>query len=101
MRARRLLSSSIKQHRDRHERSQNREALTKAIPSVFVPRAETRLTVYCSPLVRMLRELVGIFPAERACIKLDPFLPSYSEVLDANVLVNLENQDSLYIEVSF
>ena len=49
-----------------------REFLTKAGPSVRVPRAETRLTVYRSPLViRMLPQLVGLFPVERACVKLD------------------------------
>ena len=49
------------------------EFLTKAGPSVRVPRAETRLTVYRSPLVRMLPQLVGLFPVERACMKLDVF----------------------------
>ena len=49
------------------------EFLTKADPSVRVPRAETRLTVYRSPLVRMLPQLVGLFLVERACVKLDVF----------------------------
>ena len=40
--------------------------LTTAGPSVRVPRAETRLTVYRSPLV-------DFFPLERACMKLDVF----------------------------
>ena len=48
-----------------------REVLTKASPSVRVARAETRLTVYRSPLVRMLPKLVGLFPVERVCVKLD------------------------------
>ena len=43
-----------------------REVLTKASPSERVPRAETRLTVYRSPLVGFLR-------VERACMKLDVF----------------------------
>jgi hypothetical protein len=68
------------------------DILTKANPSVCVPRAETRLTVYRSPLVGvikmlpqlvtrtegisvrvigMLPLLVGLFSVERACIKLD------------------------------
>ena len=47
------------------------EFLTKASPSVRVPRAETRLTVYRSPLVSMLPQLVVFFPVERACVKLD------------------------------
>ena len=50
-----------------------REVVTKARLSVRVRRAETRLTVYRSPLVRMLPQLVGLFPVERACVKLDEF----------------------------
>ena len=65
-----------------------REFLTKAGPSVRVPRAETRLTVYRSPLVRMLPQLVGLFPVERACMKLDVFFSSSGEVCKANVLGN-------------
>ena len=45
---------------------QTREVFTKANPSVRIPRAETRLTVYRSPLV-------GLFSVERACMKLDLF----------------------------
>ena len=52
---------------------QTREVFTKASSSVRVPRAETRLTVYRSPLVRMLPQLVGLFSVERACVKLDVF----------------------------
>jgi hypothetical protein len=64
------------------------------------PRAETRLTVYRSPLVRMLPQLVGFLLVERACIKLDVFFSSSGDVSDANVLVNLENSDSYHIEAS-
>ena len=39
------------------------------IPSVRVPRAETRLMVYRSPSVRMLSQLVGFGPVERASVK--------------------------------
>ena len=42
-------------------------------PSVRVPRAETRLTVYRSPLVRMLSQLVGLGPVERVNVKYDVF----------------------------
>jgi hypothetical protein len=45
------------------------EILAKAGPSVRVPRAKTRLTVYRSPLVDFLL-------VERACIKLDVFFKS-------------------------
>ena len=67
---------------------QTREVLTKASPSVRVPRAETRLTVYRSPLVRMLPQLVGLFPVERACMKLDVFF---------QVLVKFVKQMCLWI----
>ena len=82
--ARRPLSSTIRQHRDRQERSQNREVLTKAGPSVRVPRAETRLTVYRSPLVYETRRVFSIS----------------GDVTHANVIVNLENSDSYNIEAS-
>ena len=84
IRARRPLSSTIIKHRDRQERSQNREFLTKASPSVRVPRAETRLTVYRPPLVC---ETGRVFS-------------SSGDVSDANVLVNLENPNSYYIKAS-
>jgi hypothetical protein len=45
--------------------------LTKASSSVRVSGAKTRLTVYRSPLVRMLPQLVEFFRVERACVKLD------------------------------
>ena len=64
MRARRPLDRTIRKHRDRQERSKNREVLNKASPSVRVPRAKTRLTVYRSPLV--LPQLVFFF--DRACM---------------------------------
>ena len=80
--------------------SQTKEVFTKASPSVRVPRAETRLTVYRSPLVRMLPQLVGLFLVERACVKLDVFFSSSDDVSDAIVLGNLENSDSYHIEAS-
>ena len=52
---------------------ETREVLTKGGPAVCVPRAETRLTVYRSPLVRMLPQLFDLFSVERACMKLDVF----------------------------
>ena len=42
-------------------------------PSVRVPRAETRLTVYRSLYIRMLCQLVGVLPVERASVKFDMF----------------------------
>jgi hypothetical protein len=47
-----------------------REFLTKAGPSVRVPRAETRLTVYRSLIVEL-------FQVERACVKLDDVLVNF------------------------
>ena len=43
------------------------------MPSVRVSRAETRLTVHRSPYIRMLCQLVGDFPVERASVKSDVF----------------------------
>jgi hypothetical protein len=49
------------------------EALAEVNPSVRVLRAETRLTVYRSPLVRMLILLVGFGWVERPGVKVDVF----------------------------
>jgi hypothetical protein len=49
------------------------EPLAKEYTSVRVPRAETRLTVYRSLLVRMLSQLVGFVRFECAGVKTDVF----------------------------
>ena len=59
--------------RDNGRGAGSRKALPEANPSVRVPRVETRLTVYRSPYIRMLPQLVGLFPVERACTKLEVF----------------------------
>jgi hypothetical protein len=72
----------ISQDRYLNKRLQN-NILTKENPSVRVPRAETRLTVYCSALVDLAR-------CERARVKLDVFFSSISvEVYEENVFVNI------------
>ena len=42
-------------------------------PSVHVPRAETRLTAYRSPYIRMLSQLVGFGSVEQLNVKSDVF----------------------------
>ena len=74
--------------------------MAKASPSVRVSRAETRLTVYRSPLVRMLPQLVGLFPVERACMKLDVFFQVLVKFVIHMCLNFLYFSDSIHIEAS-
>jgi hypothetical protein len=74
--------------------------VTKACPSVRVSRAKARLTVYRSPFVRMIPQLVGFLPFERANVKLDVFFSSSGDFSDAKVLGNLQDSDSYNIEAS-
>ena len=55
-----------------------------------------RKTVYRSPLVRMLPELVGLFPVERACIKLDVFFGDLKSVINEYAWESLKYNFSIH-----
>ena len=66
----------------------------------MLPQPVTRTEGISVRVIRMLPQLVGLFPVERACMKLDVFFLSSGEVCDENVAGNTENPDSHHSEAS-